>query len=163
MSTHLRGTTSILIFWNYYFCASFQAFSKILTSFRRGGFTPTRERTTEIPTQIGLKGFANAGQNPWSENFQISPLQWTLVMKKKTVYLGLFIFESSLGTSIRKSFLTRKGLVLKNDLKRWCKNITAARAARSCMQCLKKNRYGNKYIYICFWNEVLITVADCST
>ena len=35
-----------------YFCASFQLFSNILTSFRRGGFIPTRKGITEILTQI---------------------------------------------------------------------------------------------------------------
>ena len=54
----------MLIFWNYYFCASSQAFSNILTSFKRGGFKPARKWTTEIPTQIRLKVFANADQNP---------------------------------------------------------------------------------------------------
>ena len=47
-----------------YFCASFQSFSNILTSFRRGDFTPTRKQTTEIPTQIRLNVFVNANQNP---------------------------------------------------------------------------------------------------
>ena len=35
-----------------YFRASFQLFSNILTSFRRGDFIPTRKRITEILTQI---------------------------------------------------------------------------------------------------------------
>ena len=50
--------------YNYlYFCASFQAFSNILQSFRRGNSTPTRKQTTEIPTQIRLEVFVNADQN----------------------------------------------------------------------------------------------------
>ena len=40
------------LYLNLYFCASFQLFSNILTSFIRGHFIPTRKRTADTLTQI---------------------------------------------------------------------------------------------------------------
>ena len=55
ISTHLRGATSNACFLKLYiilyFCTSFQLFSNILASFRRGDFIPTRKGITEILTQ----------------------------------------------------------------------------------------------------------------
>ena len=56
MSTHLRGPSNMLflfkLYITLYFRASFQLFSNILTSFRRGDFILTREWITEILNQI---------------------------------------------------------------------------------------------------------------
>ena len=76
-----------------YFRASFQLFTNILTSFKEGDFISTRKQTTENSPKLE-KVFIYADQNCLLENFQISPLQRISVMKK-TVYLGLFIFETS--------------------------------------------------------------------
>ena len=96
MSNYLRGPTdSLKLYIILYFRASFQVFSNILTRFRRGGFTPSRKRTTEIPTQIRLKTFVNADQNPLSKNFQTSPLMWTWLMKKNS-FFGAFYFRNQL-------------------------------------------------------------------
>ena len=112
MSNYLRGPTdSLKLYIILYFRASFQVFSNILTRFRRGGFTPSRKRTTEIPTQIRLKAFVNADQNPLSKNFQTSPLMWTSLMKKNQFLWG-FLFSKpvkvTLGTSVRKTSSTKR-------------------------------------------------------
>ena len=71
-----------------YFRASFQLFINILTSFKRVDFIPTDKRTAEILTQIKQSLCKRRSKS----KTQILPLQQTSVMKK-TVYLGLFIFN----------------------------------------------------------------------
>ena len=55
--------------------------------------SPLENELLKYSTKLD-KLFVNAYQNPLSKNFQISPLHRTLAMKK-TVCLGLFIFETS--------------------------------------------------------------------
>ena len=106
MSTHFRGPTSMLIFWNYitlYFRASFHHFSNILTSFRRGDFIPTRKRTTEILTQI-RQSFCKRRSKSFIE--KLSDFTFAADFgHKKELFIRDFLFSKpvNLGTSVRKT------------------------------------------------------------
>ena len=79
---------------NLYFRASFWLFSNILTSFRRGCFTPTRKWTTEILTQI-RPSFCKRRSKSFIEKLSDFTFAVNFGYEKKTVYLGLFIFKTS--------------------------------------------------------------------
>ena len=136
MSTHFRGPTSMLIFWNYitlYFRASFHHFSNILTSFRRGDFIPTRKRTTEILTQI-RQSFCKRRSKSFIE--KLSDFTFAADFgHKKNCLLGTFYFRNQLIWVLQWEKQT-EGLERNNDQKNYSKNITAALAARCCMRLL---------------------------
>ena len=86
-----------------YFSASFQLFSNIRTSFRRGDFIPVKKQITEILTQI-TQSFRKRKSKSFIEKIsQISPLERTSVMKKKFIRDFLFSKPINLGTSVRKT------------------------------------------------------------
>ena len=79
----------------------------------------------------------NTHQNPLPKNFQISPLQWTSIMKTKQFIWGVLFSKQvkvTLGMSVRKMIFTKRRLALNNDPKNYCKNTTAAPVGGCGMQ-----------------------------
>ena len=119
-----------------YFRASFWLFSNILTSFRRGGFTPTRKRTTEILTQI-RPSFCKRRSKSFIEKLSDFTFAADFGHEKNSLF-GPFYFQNQLilARQYEKLPLPREGLAPNNDPKNCSENITAAPAARCCMQYL---------------------------
>ena len=89
--------------YNLYFCASFQLFSNILTSFRRGDFILTRKGITEILTQI-RQSFGKRRSKSFIEKLS----EFTFAAdfgheKKQFIWDFLFLEQVNLGTSVRKT------------------------------------------------------------
>ena len=86
-----------------YFRASFQLFSNILTSFRRGDFIPTRIQITEILTQIRQSFLQTQIKIFYRKTFRFHLCSGLRSWKKQFIWDFLFSKPVNLGTSVRKT------------------------------------------------------------